>query len=153
VPANAPRIGREVLVFVFRDSDEGRQVLLARRRAELSGFWHSIAGGSRRGESDEEAALRELPEETGLSEGAELGPRRHSYSYPVLVKPPSRRALYPPETESISVVCFRVDAPPGWEPILNREHDESRWCSTDEALALLRWPTVRQAFSALPRLD
>jgi 8-oxo-dGTP pyrophosphatase MutT (NUDIX family) len=133
------RTGREVLVFVFRDSKEGRQVLLARRCAGLGGFWHSIAGGVEKGESDEEAALRELREETGLSEGAELDPPRHSYSYPVLEEPPNRRVLYPPETESISVVCFRVDAPPGWEPILNWEHDESRWCSADEAVTLLRW--------------
>jgi hypothetical protein len=43
------RTGREVLVFVFRDSKEGRQVLLARRCAELGGLWHSIAAGVEKG--------------------------------------------------------------------------------------------------------
>jgi lipoyl(octanoyl) transferase len=143
------RTGREVLVFVFRKAEAGDQVLLARRCPELGGFWHSIAGSVEKDETDEQAAFRELQEETGLSEGVELGPRRHSYSYSVLEEPPSRRALYPPETEWISVTCFRVEAPPGWEPVLNWEHDDHRWCGVEEALALLRWPTVREALRAL----
>jgi len=143
------RTGREVLIFVFRASEEGEQVLLAHRCPDLGGFWHAIAGGVEEGETDNEAALRELLEETGLDGRGKLRLRNRSYSYSLLEELPARRAIYPPGTEQISVICFRIDAPPSWEPALNWEHDDSRWCGLVEAFELLRWPIVGEALVAL----
>jgi len=147
------RTDREVLIFVFRASEEGEQVLLTHRCPDLGGFWHAVAGGVETGEADYEAAERELLEETGLDGGETLGPRCHSYSYSLLEELPARRANYPPGTERIFVTCFRIDAPAGWEPTLNWEHDDSRWCGLKEAFKLLRWPTVREALATLSRND
>ena len=38
---------------------------------------------------------------------------------------------------------------PGWEPTLDWEHDEARWCSCDEAEALLYWPEPREVLREL----
>ena len=143
------RTAREVLIFVFRMSENGEQVLLTHRCRELGGYWHTVAGGIEELESDDEAVLRELREETGLDARRKLDPRRYSYSYSLLEEPPSRREIYPSGSEQISVTCFRLDTSPGWEPSLNCEHDDFRWCSLEEALSLLRWPTVIEALVAL----
>ena len=143
------RTDKEVLIFVFRRSENEEQILLTHRSPELGGYWHTVAGGIEDTESDDEAALRELREETGLDGRGMLDPRRHFYSYSLTEEPPSRRVTYPPGSEQIFVTCFRLDSPPGWEPSLNSEHDDFRWCGLEEALSLLRWPTVSKALVAL----
>ena len=47
------------------------------------------------------------------------------------------------------VEVFTVEAPAGWEPELNREHDDSRWCGGPEARRLLRWPEPRELATRL----
>jgi len=42
-----------------------------------------------------------------------------------------------------------LDADERYEPSLNWEHDEYRWCSVGEAVELLRWPTVAAALQAM----
>jgi 8-oxo-dGTP pyrophosphatase MutT (NUDIX family) len=143
------RTTKEVLIFVFRRSGNGEQVLLTHRCPELGGYWHTVAGGIEDMETDDEAALRELSEETGFDGTGKLDPRRHFYSYSLSEEPPARKDIYPPGSEQISVTCFRLDAPRGWEPSLNCEHDDFRWCGLEEALNLLRWPTVSEALVAL----
>jgi 8-oxo-dGTP pyrophosphatase MutT (NUDIX family) len=62
---------------------------------------------------------------------------------------PQYRDLFPAGVEGVVVRPFLVDAPLDWEPTLNVEHDDHRWCSRDEALELLRWPDSKAAFLAL----
>jgi hypothetical protein len=38
------------------------------------------------------------------------------------------------------VACYVVDAPLAWQPELDWEHDDYRWCSKLEAVELLHWP-------------
>ena len=98
--------------------------LVLRRSQEQGGYWHAVAGGVDDDESWAEAARRELLEETGLeAEPIDLG---SPYVYDV-----------------VTVHCFAADAPPAWEPELDWEHDEYRWCSADDALELLYWPEPR----------
>jgi 8-oxo-dGTP pyrophosphatase MutT (NUDIX family) len=54
----------EVAVFVVRDQDG--YVLLLHRVPADGGYWHIVAGRIDDGEIPEEAAARELREETGL---------------------------------------------------------------------------------------
>ena len=62
----------KVQVFVFTDT-EPRQYLLLRYNDQKGGYWQPVTGSVEAGETLEQAALRELWEETGLS-GIELGP-------------------------------------------------------------------------------
>jgi 8-oxo-dGTP pyrophosphatase MutT (NUDIX family) len=58
------RTGVEVAVFATRK--RGSEVLIVHRSPEQGGYWHVVAGGMEPGEAVEEAAERELREETAL---------------------------------------------------------------------------------------
>jgi len=116
----------EVFVFVRR----GDEFLVLLRSERQGGYWHGVAGGIERGESPPEAAARELAEETGLErEPTDLG---RTWRY-----------------DAVTVHVFAVEAPPGWEPRLDWEHDEHRWCTAAEAEELLHWPEPRAALREL----
>ena len=124
--------------MVYRESGDGRELLVLRRSPQLHGYWHLVAGALEPGETAAEAAARELLEETGLDASpVALG---RSYWYPVEQEPLDRQSEFPSGTREILTECFAVEAPPGWSPLLNCEHDEYRWCDRGEAARLLRWP-------------
>jgi len=117
---------QEVFVVVRR----GEEFLVLHRSAQNGAYWHGVAGGVEAGESFAVAAARELSEETGLE--AEPSPLPDVYDY-----------------DGIRVECFAVEAPPGWEPELDWEHDDYRWCTVDEAAELLYWPEPRALLRSL----
>ncbi len=128
---------REVLIHVRR----GNEFLVTHRVPDHGGYWHTIAGGVEPGEAWHVAALRELREETGL-EAVALEPLgEFAYVRESWESEPGLR---------VRVHAFLVDVEPGWEPALNDEHDEYRWCSRDEAAELLFWPEPAQLLRALP---
>lgn len=138
----------EVAIFVTR---RGRsEVLIAHRSASQGAYWHTIAGGIERDETPLAAAIRELAEETGLT-GVELHPGGSvaEYAYPLSEEPPERSALYPEGLVEVRVHCFLADAPDDWEPALDWEHDDHRWCAPDEAVRTLRWPETADALRRL----
>ena len=117
---------REVLIVLRREAE----VLVAHRSPEQGAYWHQIAGGVEPGESEPEAAARELAEETGLV--ADVGEARHAFVY-----------------DGVTVTCFLVDVEPGWEPRLDDEHDGCRWCSLAEARELMRFADAWEAVAKL----
>jgi 8-oxo-dGTP pyrophosphatase MutT (NUDIX family) len=134
----AVRQPHEVLVVVRR----GDEFLVVHRAPTRDAYWHLVSGGVEAGEAAAEAAARELLEETGLAAPVvDLG-RRFTYGHE------------PWETVSVrfaevAVDCFLADAPAGWEPKLDDEHDDYRWCSAAEAETLLFWPEPREAVRAV----
>jgi dATP pyrophosphohydrolase len=122
----------EALVAILRDG----RLLLVHRVPDDGGYWHLVGGGIERGESPAVAAAREVAEEVALA--VPLDPLDVTYAY-------ERDGL------TIVVECFRAAAPAGWEPRLNEEHDDYRWCDAAEADALLRWPEPRELAARLLR--
>ena len=112
----------EVLISVRR---EGLFLVLLRAPWK-KGYWHLAGGGVEDGESDADAAARELLEETGL-DAPSLDDVGDDLGY-----------------DGVRVHGFATNAPAGWEPTLNDEHDEHRWCTLDEALALLEYEEPRE---------
>jgi len=133
----------EVVIVVRRDD----RYLVLRRTPERQGYWNLPAGGLEVGETASAAAARELREETGLRTDApvDLG---LELAYSLADDPPEVRARFAPGTETVRLHAFLAAAPAGWEPLLDEEHDAYRWCSADEAVALLAYPEARTAVRA-----
>jgi 8-oxo-dGTP pyrophosphatase MutT (NUDIX family) len=136
------RLPHEALVAVLR----GRELLVVRRSPRCGGYWHLVSGGVEAGETAEQAARRELREETGLD--AAVRAVGWAFDYP-LAEEPERLPQFAPGVESVHVDVFTVAAPPAWEPELHWEHDDHRWCGLAEAQALLRWPESRELAARL----
>ena len=133
------RLPYEVFVFVRR----GEEYLILHRSEQQGAYWHCVAGGLEAGETYAEAAARELREETGLEAPlVELG--RH-FVYRLEEWEPR----YTPESGEIHVECFLADAPAGWEPELDWEHDDHRWCLPVDGAELLYWPEPREVLQEL----
>jgi 8-oxo-dGTP pyrophosphatase MutT (NUDIX family) len=128
---------REVLIHVRR----GDEFLVAHRAPDGGGYWHTIAGGVEPGEEPEAAARRELREETGF-EAESLEPLG-GFAY-------VRESWEEEAGLRVHVHAFLVDVQPGWEPQLDAEHDEYRWCLRDDAIELLFWPEPAELLRALP---
>jgi 8-oxo-dGTP pyrophosphatase MutT (NUDIX family) len=118
---------QEVLIVVRRGDD----FLVVHRSPENDAYWHQIAGGVEDGETFAEAAARELREETGLEATVQSLDAPFQYL-------------------SIHVESFIVDAPAGWEPTLDWEHDEYRWLPREEAAELLFYPEPAAVLRSLP---
>lgn len=126
----------EVLIHVRR----GDEFLVAHRAPEGGGYWHTIAGAVEPGEEWEAAARRELREETTFEAEALEPIGEFAYVRESWESEPGLR---------VHVHCFLVDVPPGWEPRLDREHDDYRWCSREDATELLFWPEPAQILRGL----
>jgi len=136
---------QEIVVVVRREG----AFLVLRRAPERLGYWSLVAGGLEADETSREAAQRELLEETGLR--AEVRQVPVALSYSLRDDPPAIRARYAPGVETVTVHAFVADAPEGWEPTLDAEHDVHRWCDLDEALSLLPYDTTQKAVQAAAR--
>jgi 8-oxo-dGTP pyrophosphatase MutT (NUDIX family) len=135
----------EVAIFLAR---RGRtEILAVRRCAELGGYWHTIAGGIEPGESPDEAARRELEEETGLRVDGVGAPFVNRY--PIDQEPPESRARFAPGLTEVPVHAYLVDVGDDWEPHLDWEHDDHRWRPVDEVATAYRWPETGEALRAL----
>jgi dATP pyrophosphohydrolase len=139
------RLPREVIVAVRR----GEEFLLLHRSPRYEAYWHLVAGAEEPGESAGEAAVRELLEETGLDAAGSIVELGRTFAYPLAEEAEAVRARFDAGVSEVSVSCFAVEAPPGWEPALNDEHDEYRWCDLVEAEALLFWPEPRELLRSL----
>jgi lipoyl(octanoyl) transferase len=133
---------QEIVVVVRREGE----LLVLRRAPERLGYWSLVAGGLEPEETPIAAAQRELLEETGLK--TEVRELPVALSYSLLDDPPAIRARYAPGVETVTVHAFVADAPAGWEPTLDAEHDLHRWCDLDEALELMVYETTRRALRA-----
>ena len=118
---------------------DGR-VLLLRRSEERGGFWQQVTGRIEPGESPEQAARRELREETGADlPVAPLG-YRHAFGLD-----PSINRVRPGALVVVEEVAFAARVPDGFEPRLSAEHTEHAWVTGEEAAARLRFAGLRRA--------
>jgi len=136
---------RPVSVLVVIYTDNGEFLLLNRVRPPH--FWQSVTGSLRPGELPRAAAVRELREETGLMDAANLVDLHTSRLFPIK---PAWRARYRPG------VCFNREhwfalRLPGRRCIrlAADEHSGYRWLPPDAAARLTGSWTNRDAIRLL----
>ena len=120
-------------VFVVREATDGWRVLVLRRAAAVRcpGAWEAVHGSIEPGERPEEAAVRELREETGLS-------CERLYNHTV-------HAFYLHRTATIQLaVAFIAFVSPTGELQTSPEHDAAEWLTLDEATERFFWPSARR---------
>ena len=141
----------EVMVVVHRRSRSEPDFLVLRRTLERQGYWSIVAGGVEAGETPAEAAARELIEEVGLEPKSGLTELGLALEYDIADEPLEVLARFAPTVETVTLHAFAAEAPVGWEPTLNAEHDQYRWCRADEAAASMFYEAPRAALRETAR--
>jgi lipoyl(octanoyl) transferase len=118
---------------------DGR-VLLLRRSAARGGFWQQVTGRVERGESPDQAARRELREETGADVPVEPLGYRHAFALE-----PSLNRVRPGALVLVEETAYAARLPPGFAATISDEHCEHAWATPDEAGERLRFAGLRKA--------
>ncbi len=126
-------------VSVVPVDPEGR-VLLLRRSAARGGFWQQVTGRLEPGERDEDAARRELREETGADVPVEPLGYRHAFALD-----PSINRVKPGAVVTVEETAFAARVPRDLAVRLSDEHAEHAWATPEEAAARLRFAGLRKA--------
>lgn len=124
------------LVAMARLSGEAKLLLLKRTNGN---YWCHIAGRIEKGETAWQAAIRELKEETAIEVDA-VQPSGYVDQF------------YDIDRDCINIVpvfVARVNA--GSTVVLNEEHSEFKWCSLEEAKALVDFPNMRALYDFIWR--
>jgi dATP pyrophosphohydrolase len=118
-----------VLVLVYTQASE---VLMLRRKYP-NDFWQSVTGSLEWDENPQQAALRELQEETGIS-GKELNDCEFSQNFEIYA---IWRDRYAPGVKENQEHVFALELPEKMDIQLDpREHEEFGWLSKQEAAEL-----------------
>ncbi len=122
-------------VYVIRGANDGWDVLLMRRAPDTrcTGAWEAVHGRIEESERPEDAALRELREETGL-EAERL--------YNVAVQPFYLHTL---GVVTLAVAFAAVVRSASVQ--LGTEHDAAEWLPLEEARERVAWPRSRAALA------
>ena len=131
-----------VLVLVYTEAGE---VLLLRRR-QPDDFWQSVTGSLEGDETPEQAARRELFEETGLAVSTGLVDCKITNRFPIL---PAWRPRYAPDVSHNTEYVFRLALTERLTIRINpEEHSEYQWLDRVSAAALASSYTNREAILA-----
>lgn len=127
-------------IVLFRVADGERKYLLLRSALTRRLVWEFPKGGIETGEAEQEAAERELREETGVAAGGyTLVPGfREEEHYLFTRSDADDRQLVVKR-----VVYFLAEAAAA-DIVLSREATEYRWLGYDDAQRLLRFPEKRR---------
>jgi 8-oxo-dGTP pyrophosphatase MutT (NUDIX family) len=128
-------------VFVIRPLATGWRVLALQRRLDTRcpGAWEPVHGHIDPGEEPEDAAIREVGEETGLAV---------ERLYNVRVQP---FYLHKTHTLQLAIVFAAFVAEPATVAIAD-EHQRAEWLSVDDALTRFAFPGERASLRELVEL-
>jgi dATP pyrophosphohydrolase len=140
--AERPRRPESVLIVIY--TALGDFLLIERRKPP--GFWQSVTGSLEWGEAPEDAAAREVLEETGIAAG-DLRNLHLAQTYEIW---PSFGRVYAPGITHNLEHAFALQLPRQVPVTLSpREHVRYRWLAGSEALALVSSQTNRAIIERL----
>ena len=126
-----------VQVFLVTRAEPEPSVLLLQRNArpdlDLADFWQGVSGAVEDHESFEQAAVREVMEETGVAID-NVAASGFEHWFPIK---PEWRASYGPEPTAVHERVFYAQIPKASRPKLSSEHKAWQWAPLSQALRLL----------------
>jgi lipoyl(octanoyl) transferase len=136
-----PARGRPDLrtVSVVPLADDGR-VLLLKRAPDRGGFWQPVTGRIEPGEVPQDAAARELREETGFEAAVRPLDYRHAFALS-----PDVNRLREGTVVVAEETAFAAAVGPAVPPRLSAEHAEYAWLSPEQARERLVFAGLRKA--------
>jgi dATP pyrophosphohydrolase len=134
------RLPYQVLILVFKRERDTYKFLLLWR--EDLGVWQGVAGGGEGQEEPQDAALRELEEETGLSGGV-LTPLDSRSNIPVVDV--AGHYAWGEKVYVIPEYCFSYEANDQDKITLSHEHIEYCWVDYTQARNMLEWDSNKTA--------
>ncbi|WP_393971596.1 NUDIX pyrophosphatase [Oxyplasma meridianum] len=132
---------RKVQVVVYTMIKEP-QFLVLRRIPSKGSIWQNVTGAIEDGETLENAAYRELEEETGIGRDKilEFG-QLFSFEY--------RDARDMEVEETVFFAKIKEGTPVDITKNVYPEHETFKWCSDREAIELMKWKTNSRAIEAV----
>jgi len=122
------------VVATRQQPTSGAEVLLLKRTAARGGFWQPVTGRVEPGESEAQAAARELKEETGASGAVVDLAYEQTFAWGENTPPRLARAH-----------AFAADWPGGEVRLDAAEHDAFAWLSPQAALERVPFAGLREA--------
>ncbi len=136
-----------VLVLVCTTAGE----VLLLNRVNPSPFWQSVTGSLEDGESPEQAAHRELQEETGIIDASLVDWQMQNRFE---IREPWRRRYAPDVTHNTEhVFLCSLERKPSTITIAPEEHSEYRWLTVARAIEKVSSETNRKALLKLRESD
>ncbi len=124
---------RNVQVYLLDKSSQ--KLLMLKRTAEKSGYWQPVCGGIENNESEVDAAIREVKEETGFDIVSEVKklPFKFNYSEP--------KNDVPMQMED---TCYLVELDAMFDVKFSHEHVTYEWCDLQTARELTDWKPIKE---------
>jgi lipoyl(octanoyl) transferase len=122
-----------VSVTLLRGQGPKAQVLVVRRIPERGGFWQTITGRVEPNETPEQAAARELQEETGLKLPVRALDYRHAFALGEILPP-----------MLVEETAFAAWLPEGHTVRIGSEHDAFEWLDAPSAMKRLEYRGLRE---------
>jgi dATP pyrophosphohydrolase len=142
---------RSIQVVIFTEVAPHREFLLLKRLEPQGGFWQFVTGSLEAAETHQQAAVREVFEETGINCREEEFIDLHLTNV-FEIAPPWRSRFAPGVTHN-EEVCFALRVEKCEVRLDEREHQEAKWLGFEQASAMLYWESSKKALARLAALD
>lgn len=121
---------------------------MLRRNPDRGGFWQPVTGAPLARESDLDAAIREVREETGLDVSETIFPLDVRYRYRLdPVRTMHWERLYGSGVTAIEVIAFAAEVGESVPELNGVEHQGFRWLAYEDAVSAMHWPVESDALA------
>ena len=118
-----------IQAFIF-SKNPSFKILILKRIPERGGYCQPVCGGVESRENLIETVIREVFEETGISNIKSILDLDYTFTY---------REIKEGELMEMQDYCFTVEINNITNIKLSDEHEEYKWCSYNQAKEILKW--------------